>query len=48
MTAIAFEKVHFSYTETDEGADELFASDTSFALDGVDLSIEEGEFVAVL
>ena len=47
MAAIEFEKVHFSYTDG-EDANDLFASATSFALDGVDLTINEGDFVAVL
>ena len=41
MEAIKFENVYFSY---DEGEDEK----GSFALSGVSLSVEEGEFVAVL
>ncbi len=49
MEAIKFEKVHFSYEQV---SDEPFYSEKdarrSFALDGIDFSVEEGEFVAVL
>ncbi len=48
MTAVKFEKVHFSYTTDDPQDDDVFAEDTAFSLDGLDLSVEEGEFVAVL
>ena len=44
MKAIEFEKVHFSYTDENE---DVFSSKT-FCLDGIDFSVEEGEFVAVL
>ena len=49
MKAIEFEKVRFSY-ESDNASktDDVFSVDTSFALNGVDFSVEEGEFVAVL
>ena len=47
MKAIEFKNVRFSYTD-EQGADDLFASAPSFALDGIDLSVEEGEFVAIL
>jgi len=47
MTAIKFEKVHFSYAD-DEQTEEFFAEEKAFSLDGVDFSVEEGEFVAVL
>ncbi len=50
MEAVKFENVHFSY-ETGEGeasANEVFSLQPSFALDGIDLTVEEGEFVAVL
>ena len=47
MEAIKFEKVYFSYEGEDGPNDEMFGS-ASFALDGVDLTVEEGEFVAVL
>ena len=39
MEAIKFEKVCFSYNEAEKDA---------FELGGIDLSVEEGEFVAVL
>ncbi len=50
MEAIKFEKVCFSYLgggneATDDG---LFSSDVAFSLDGIDFSVQEGEFVAVL
>ncbi len=49
VNAIKFEKVYYSY-ETggeNEGKD-VFAAETPYALDGVDFSVEEGEFVAIL
>ena len=50
MEAIKFEKVYFSYDADDKGEQEkeVFAEAASFALNGVDLTVEEGEFVAVL
>ena len=50
MEVIKFDNVYFSYDEEkSEGASEdLFSSDGEFALRGVDFSVEEGEFVAVL
>lgn len=49
MKAITFEKVHFSYREEQTAADDdFFSSDGAFSLDGLDFSVEEGEFVAVL
>ena len=48
MTAVRFEKVHFSYTTDDTQDGNVFEEETSFSLDGVDFSVEEGEFVAVL
>ena len=49
MEAIKFEKVHFSYEqETDEPFYDGQDGRRSFALDGIDFSVEEGEFVAVL
>ncbi len=49
MEAIKFEKVYFSYEdgEETENRDGLF-DEGSYALDGVDFTLEEGEFVAVL
>ena len=46
MEAIKFEQVHFSY-QADEN-DEVFSTDATFSLDGLDFSVQEGEFVAVL
>ena len=47
MEAIKFEKVHFSY-EAEGNGNDPFADNAAFSLDGIDLSVEEGEFVAVL
>ncbi len=50
MEAIKFENIRFSY-ETDEDeaqGQDVFALDTAFALDGVNFTVQEGEFVAVL
>ena len=48
MEAIKFEKVHFSYETDNENTNDVFSSDEIFSLNGIDFSIEEGEFVAVL
>ncbi|MBQ9714579.1 MAG: energy-coupling factor transporter ATPase [Clostridia bacterium] len=48
MAAVKFEKVHFSYKTDDEQAENVFAEDAAFSLNGIDFSVEEGEFVAVL
>lgn len=48
MQAVKFENVRFSYEKTPQGGDEVFATPVSFALQGVDFAVEEGEFVAVL
>ena len=46
MEAIQFDKVHFSYEEADgEG---IFAENSVFSLCGIDLTVQEGEFVAIL
>ncbi len=45
MTAIEFKNVHFSYEPEEK---EVFSSESSFCLDGIDFSVQEGEFVAVL
>ena len=47
MEAVKFEKVYFSY-QADEEKDGVFSSEAAFSLNGVDFSVEEGEFVAVL
>ncbi len=48
MEAVKFEKVYYSY-ETDGAEDDgVFAAEVPYALDGVDFTVEEGEFVAVL
>ena len=48
MEAVKFEKVYYSYEQGTEGEDEAFASALPYALNGVDFTVEEGEFVAVL
>lgn len=48
MEAIKFDNVYFSYDEEKEGEDTLFSNNANFALRGVDLTVEEGEFVAIL
>ena len=48
MEAIQFEKVYFSYEREESGAEAVFSESSAFALDGIDLSIQQGEFVAVL
>ncbi len=48
MKAVEFENVYYSYEETENGGEEVFATETPYALDGVDFTVEEGEFVAVL
>ena len=46
MESIKFEKVHFSYEEAEgEG---VFAENSVFSLCGIDLTVKEGEFVAIL
>ena len=49
MEAIAFENVHFSYRASEaEETEDVFSAESSFALDGVNFSVQQGEFVAVL
>ncbi len=49
MKAIEFEKVRFSYKTNDsEENDQPFSSEGVFALNEINFSVEEGEFVAVL
>ena len=49
MEAIKFEQVYFSYDrDNGEGTDDLFSEKVDFALRGIDLTVEEGEFLAVL
>ncbi|MBQ8284470.1 MAG: energy-coupling factor transporter ATPase [Clostridia bacterium] len=47
MEAVKFENVRFAYKDGGEESD-VFSSETAFALSGVNFSVEEGEFVAVL
>ena len=50
MQAIRFQNVRFSYEENanNEGAQDVFSMDNTFALNGINFSVAEGEFVAVL
>ncbi len=49
MEAVKFEKVYYSY-EVEETAEngEVFTAEIPYALDGVDFTVNEGEFVAIL
>ncbi len=46
--AVKFEKVYYSYEAGEEQTEELFDSDLPYALNGVDFTLQEGEFVAIL
>ncbi len=48
MEAVKFENVYYSYEWEESEGDEVFALETPYALSGVDFTVEEGEFVAVL
>ena len=48
MEAVKFENVWFSYEKTSQGGDDVFATPVSYALQGVNFSVNQGEFVAVL
>ena len=49
MEVINFKKVYFSYeTEESEGGEDIFGSNSAYAVNGVDFSVQEGEFVAIL
>ncbi len=49
MEAIKFDNVYFSYEDTENGnGEDLFDSSSVFALGGIDFSVQEGEFVAIL
>ena len=48
MEAIRFDNVYFSYENVESGGEDLFSSVGDFALRGVNLTVEEGEFVAIL
>ncbi len=48
MEAIRFEKVYFSYEDGETTDDGLFVDRPTFSLEGLDLTVQEGEFVAVL
>ncbi len=48
MDAVRFEKVYFSYEDGETTDDGLFVDRPTFSLDGLDLTVAEGEFVAIL
>ncbi len=49
MTAIRFNNVYFSYdADTDSAEKDVFSTQETYALKGVNFAVEEGEFVAVL
>ena len=48
VEVMEFKNVYFSYENGENGGEEIFGSDFSFAVNGVDLTINEGEFVAIL
>ena len=48
MSIMEFKKVYFSYENGENGGEDIFASNSSFAVNGVDLTVQEGEFVAIL
>ena len=49
MKAIEFKNVYFSYETGENGeGEDIFGSSSSYAVNGVDFSVQEGEFVAIL
>ncbi len=48
MEAVRFEKVYYSYGREENKEGEVFPSEALYALDGVDFTVQEGEFVAIL
>ncbi len=48
MEAVKLENVYYSYEQSDKEGEGVFASETPYALSGVDFAVNEGEFVAVL
>ena len=48
MEAIKFNKVHFAYESDNEETNDVFSADVAFSLKGIDFSVKQGEFVAVL
>ena len=48
MEAIKFEKVHFAYDAEERTENDVFTTDVAFSLKGIDFSVKQGEFVAVL
>ena len=48
MEAIKFDKVHFAYESDNEETNDVFSTGVAFALKGIDFSVKQGEFVAVL
>ncbi len=48
MEAVKFEKVYYAYDWEEGEENDVFVSEIPYALDGVDFTVQEGEFVAVL
>ncbi len=48
MEAVKFEKVYYSYEVGEDGDEGVFDAELPYALNGVDFSVNEGEFVAIL
>ena len=49
LKAIQFKNVYFSYeSEEIDGGEGVFGSDSAFAVNGVNFTAEEGEFIAIL
>ncbi len=48
MDAIRFDNVYYSYEDGGQTDENVFAAESSYALNGVDFSAQEGEFVAIL
>ncbi len=46
--AVQFEKVYYSYEAGEEQSEELFDAELPYAVNGVDFTLQEGEFVAIL
>ena len=48
MNVIEFKNVYFSYENLEVGGEDIFGSQSAFAVNGVDFAVQEGEFVAIL
>ena len=48
MNVIEFKNVYFSYENLEVGGEDIFGSQSAFAVNGVDFTVQEGEFVAIL